>query len=834
MIAETISHYRIINKLGAGGMGEVYLAQDTKLDRKVSLKILPAEVAAHPDRMKRFVQEAKAASALNHPNIITIHEIDQTDSGHFIATEFIDGETLREHMRNAPVKLGEVLDVAAQIASALSAAHAANIVHRDIKPENIMLRTDGIVKVLDFGLAKLTERLSPDSVDTEAATKALVQTEPGVVLGTVAYMSPEQARGLVVDARTDIFSLGVVIYEMVAGKTPFAGSSGNEIISAILSKEQPAPLARFAHNVPDRLEEIVTKALAKDREERYQSVKDLLIDLKRLRQKLEVDAEIERSVTPQLRTSTKTAPAGGQAAVVSTNEAAAQTATATASHPTTSAEYIITEIKRHQRSVSVVLAALVILSVAGFAYFFYFARSSKAIDSIAVLPFVNASADPNTDYLSDGISETLINSLTQLQQLRVVARSTAFGYKGKEVDPRAVGRDLNVRAVLMGRVRQAGDSLNIQVDLVDATTGAQLWGQEYDRKFSDLVAVKQDIAREVTEKLRLRLSGTEQQQLARRDTANPEAYQLYLKGRFYWNKRTGEALKKSIEYFNQASEKDPNYALAYAGLADAYILLPTYSAGAPQDIFPKAKAAAKKALELDETLAEAHTSLAKVLSYDWNLAESNREFQRAIELNPNYATAHQWYGNGNLRVMGRFDEAIAEMKRAQELDPLSLVINSDVGVTYISARQYGQAIEQLRKTTEMDQGFYYAHWNLGIAYEMKGSLQEALAEYQKARQLTDDPRTLALLGHGLAVSGKRVEALRMLDQLKEMAKQRYVPAYSFTIVYVGLGEKDQALQWLEREYQDRAVELLSLKVDPLLDSLRSDPRFADLVRRMGL
>ena len=319
----------------------------------------------------------------------------------------------------------------------------------------------------------------------------------------------------------------------------------------------------------------------------------------------------------------------------------------------------------------------------------------------------------------------------------------------------------------------------------------------------------------------------DEQKLAKHYTDNPEAYQLYLKGRFYWNQRTGDALKKSIEYFNQASEKDPNYALAYAGLADAYILLPTYSAGAPQDIFPKAKAAAKKALELDETLAEAHTSLAKVLNLDWNLPESNRELQRAIELNPNYATAHQWYGNGNLRVMGRFDEAIAEMKRAQELDPLSLVINSDVGVTYISARQYDQAIEQLRKTTEMDQGFYYAHWNLGIAYEMKGSLQEALAEYQKARQLTDDPRTLALLGHGLAVSGKRVEALRMLDQLKEMAKQRYVPAYSFTIVYVGLGEKDQALQWLEREYQDRAVELLGLKVNPLLDSLRSDPRFAE-------
>ena len=606
-----------------------------------------------------------------------------------------------------------------------------------------------------------------------------------------------------------------MIYEMAAGRQPFEGETASDVMSLILQKEPP-PLAHSWPEVPAELERIVRKALRKDKEERYQTIKDLLIDLRNLRKELELSAEMERSAPPI------------SARAMSSGQSAAATA-----HSASSAEYVVTEIKQHKRGLAVALAAMILLSVAGIAY--YFGRGGKtAIDSIAVLPLVNTGGDPNTEYLSDGISEALINSLTELQQLKVIARTTAFRYKGKEIDPQAVGRQLNVRAVLTGRVRQTGEMLDIQVDLVDATTGAQLWGQEYDRKFSDLVAVKQDIAREVTEKLRLRLSGAEQQQLARRDTANPEAYQLYLKGRFYWNKRTVESLKKSIEYFNQAIEKDPSYALAYAGLADAYGLFSTYSVSSPQESYPKAKAAAKKALELDETLAEAHTSLAKVLSYDWNLAESNREFQRAIELNPNYATAHQWYGNGNLRVMGRFDEAIAEMKRAQELDPLSLVINSDVGVTYISARQYGQAIEQLRKTTEMDQGFYYAHWNLGIAYEMKGSLQEALAEYQKARQLTDDPRTLALLGHGLAVSGKRVEALRMLDQLKEMAKQRYVPAYSFTIVYVGLGEKDQALQWLEREYQDRAVELLSLKVDPLLDSLRSDPRFADLVRRMGL
>jgi len=438
------------------------------------------------------------------------------------------------------------------------------------------------------------------------------------------------------------------------------------------------------------------------------------------------------------------------------------------------------------------------------------------------------------EYLSDGLTESIINSLTQLPALRVIARSSVFRYKGRDADPLGVGHELGVRAVLTGRIMQRGDNLTVSAELVDVRENKQLWGEQYERKVSGVLAVQREIAKEISSNLRLKLSGAEQNRVTKHYTESAEAYQLYLKGRFYWNKRTGEALKKAIEYFQQAIEKDPNYALAYAGLADAYGLLPAYSAGAPQDIFPKAKAAAKKALELDETLAEAHTSLAKVLFYDWNLAESNREFQRAIELNPNYATAHQWYGNGNLRVMGRFDEAIAEMKRAQELDPLSLVINSDVGLTYISARQYDQAIEQLRKTTELDQGFYYAHWNLGRAYEMKGSLREALAEYRKARQLTDDPRTLAMLGHGLAVSGKRDEALRTLDQLKEMAKQRYVSAYSFAIVYVGLGEKDEALQWLERDYQDRDFELTSLKVDPLLDSLRSDPRFADLVRRVGL
>jgi TolB-like protein/Tfp pilus assembly protein PilF len=446
---------------------------------------------------------------------------------------------------------------------------------------------------------------------------------------------------------------------------------------------------------------------------------------------------------------------------------------------------------------------------------------------------MNASNDPNTEYLSDGITESIINSLSQLPNLKVMARTTVFRYKGQSSDPQKVGRDLGVEAVLTGKVLHRGDTLIAQVDLVNVSDGSELWGQQY--KLSDALAVQEEIAMEISANLRLKLSGEQQSRVTKHYTENPEAYQLYLKGRFYWNKRTGEALKKAIEYFNQAIEKDPTYALAYAGLADAYVLSSFLSTDSPQEAFAKAKAAAKKALELDETLAEAHTSLASALSlYDWNFPESNREFQRAIELNPNYATAHHWYGGTNLAALGRVDEAIAEMKRAQELDPLSLIINADLGEAYFEARQYDRSIEQLRKTVEMDQSFYYAHYHLGMAYEMKGSLSDAITEYYKARQLDDDPRVLAFLGHAFAASGKRDDALKTLEQLKEISRQRYVQAYSFAIIYAGLGEKDKAFQWLERSYQEHAPRMIRLKVDPFLDNLRSDPRFDDLLRRIGL
>ena len=661
----TLSHYRIVSKIGAGGMGEVFLAHDTQLDRTVALKILLENVAADRTRLQRFVQEAKSASALNHPNILTVYEIGHADSVHFIATEFIEGETLRQHLKSAHMKLSDTLNVAIQVADALAAANEVGIIHRDIKPENIMLRKrDGYVKVLDFGLAKLIEQ-PPVAVNREALTESLYMTEEGVVMGTVTYMSPEQAGALRVDARTDIWSLGVVLYEMVAGRPPFEGSTMSELLVSILSEKEPPPLARFAREVPAELERIVEKALRKDREERYQSAKDMLLDLRRLKQKLEVDAEIERTVPPDSRSAPAEArPSGGQEAVSTAQASSTQTATLESVRATSSAEYIISEIKRHKLGVVAILAAIILLSVAGIAsgvaailaaiilllvagiaYYFYSARdgSRAAIDSIAVLPLVNASNDPNTEYLSDGISEALINSLTELRQLKVIARSTAFRYKGKEVDPQAVGRDLNVRAVFMGRVRQVGDTLNIQVDLVDAVTGAQLWGEEYERKVSDIVSVKQAIAREVTEKLRLRLSGEEQRRLVKRDTTNAEAYQFYLRGRYFWNKRTADGLKKAIEQFQQAIDHDPNYALGYVGLADCYLVSEEYAGVPANETLSKARAAADRALQIDDSLAEAHTSSAMIYQQQWRWADAEEEFKRAISLNPNYPTAHHWF-----------------------------------------------------------------------------------------------------------------------------------------------------------------------------------------------
>ena len=813
-----LGRYEIRSKIGEGGMGEVYLAHDTQLERTVALKILPADVASDHSRMQRFIQEAKAASALNHPNILTIHEIGQTDSSLFIATEYIEGETIRRHLTSPGMRLNEVLDVCIQVASALAAAHKAGIIHRDIKPDNIMLRRDGIAKVLDFGLAKLTGDQSV-TVDTQVAT--WFKTDPGKVVGTAVYMSPEQARGTPVDARTDIFSLGVVLYEMVTGCLPFEGSTSSEVVASILGEKEPQPLARYSREVPAELERIVSKALRKNRDQRYQTAHDILLDLQRLKEELEFERKLERSQPPDVSNDQATVSGASPTA----NGQVAQTTPAT--------ESLANRITHHKRSLIIALAVLVV-AAAGVAYRFYSAKPASAIDSIAVLPLVNASNDPNAEYLSDGISEALINSLTELRQLKVIARSTAFRYKGRDVDPQQVGRELNVRAVLMGRVRQMGDTLDIQVDLVDATTGAQLWGEEYERKVSDVISVKQTIVREVTEKLRLRLSGEEQRRLVKRDTTNAEAYQFYLRGRYFWNKRTADGLRKAIEQFQQAIDRDPNYALGYVGLTDCYGLLEYYSGVPASETLPKARAAADRALQIDDSLAEAHTSSALIYQYQWRWAEAEEEYKRAISLNPNYPTAHQWFAR-SLYTKRQFDDAMKEMKRAQELDPLSPIIGANVAYVYLLKNDPNSAIVQCQKIIELDPGFPEAHAGLAFAHLKQQRYEEATAEFQKAVELSGRAsRNLSDLGHCYGVTGRRAEALAILKELEERYARHEAIGMYLAGVYAGLGDKDQAFAWLERNFQQQSGSLSDITWRLDFENLRSDPRYAELVRRMGL
>jgi len=611
-----ISHYRILSKIGAGGMGELYLAQDTsELGRTVALKIVPAEVAKDKDRLQRFAQEARTVSNLNHPNIITVYEFGQTDFASFIATEYVDGVTLRQHLSNRRLKLIDVLDVAIQIVGALNAAHEAGITHRDLKPENVMVRRDHIVKVLDFGLAKMTAPSSGTAIDSEAGTKVFVQTEPGLVMGTVSYMSPEQSMGKGIDQRTDIWSIGVVLYEMIAGCVPFQGKDIHRQIIAIQETE-PAPLSQLVEGVPERLEEIVFKCLAKEKDERYQSAKDLLIDLRNLRRRLDVDAEIERTVAPGLRSTS-----GGTSRVSTQGLQSNAGATSAVQVPTaSSAEYVVTGIKGH-KIIAVIMVLVLVAGIIGLGLFWR-ARNSTAegtINSIAVMPFQNRSANADSEYLSDGLAESLIYRLSQLPSLKVSPTSSVFRYKGKETDVQKIGNELGVSAVLTGRIVQRGENLTISVELVDVRNNKLLWGEQYERKMSELLTTQREIAGEITNKLQLKLSGEGEQKLAKKYTDSNEAYQLYLKGLFHFANRTKEDVQKSIGYFQQATKLDPNFALAYVGISQSYSLMPSYSYLSPKEAFPQAKAAAQKALEIDPSLADAHAALATTLAaYDWN------------------------------------------------------------------------------------------------------------------------------------------------------------------------------------------------------------------------
>ena len=802
----------------------MYLAEDTRLDRNAALKILPSEFASDAGRMARFVQEAKSASALNHPGIITIYEIGEADGLQFIASEYIEGETLRQHLLRARMSLRETLDVAVQIAGALSAAHGAGIIHRDIKPENMMLRPDGYVKVLDFGLAKPSQQETP-ATSTQAPTVAAPKTEPGMLLGTLAYMSPEQTRGKAVDARTDIFSFGVLLYEMVTGRAPFEGETTSDIIASIL-RSDPPPLAFRSPEAPPELERIVTKALAKNRDERYQTAQDLLIDLKRLRQQLEIDGEIERS---------RSGDAILRPFVEIRSSQTADPSSQGDSHPAhhaSSAEYIASEIKQHRRGFA--LGAIAITAVVGIVAAVFFTGSNK-IDSLAVLPFLNAGDDHGAEYLSDGISESIIYDLSQLTTLKVIPRSSVIRYKGTQKDPQTVARELGVRAVFTATIRMSGDNLLISAELIDAKENRLLWGQQYNHRLSDALTVQQEISRNISEKLRLNLSGTEERLLARHHTESGDAYQEYLKGQFWLNRRNEEGFQKAIEFFNRAVEKDPGYALAYAGLADCYALLGTYALVEPGVGFPKAKAAAMRALALDQQLAEAHTSLGNILtSYEWDFAGAENEFKRAISLNANYATAHQWYAE-HLQAMGRYDEAIAEIKRAQELDPLSLIISAVSGRIYYCSRRYDQAIDQLNKTLQMEKQFGPASAFLAQTYAMKGMHEQAIATGQvPVKSAPGVSVYLTILGTAYATAGKRRESESVLDELRDLSKRQYVQPSYIAMLYSGLGDRDQAFDWLEKAYNIRDDRLLFVMTDPLMDDLRSDPRFQNLAHRMGL
>ena len=583
-VGKNLGHYHVLSLLGSGGMGEVYLAEDTRLKRQVALKVLPAQLTTSKDRLRRFEQEARAASALNHPNIITIHEIGQADGLNFIVTEFIEGETLRQRMAGARMDVPVVLDVAAQVAGALAVAHAAGIVHRDLKPENIMVRADGLIKVLDFGLAKLTEA-PVSNFDSETPTVARVDTKVGTVMGTARYMSPEQARGLNVDARTDIFSLGVVLYEMLAGRGPFAGETPADIISVLLHKE-PQPLSTLAPDVPAELQHIVNKAMRKDKEERYQTSRSLLTDLKTLKQELEFTAKLKRSAASDSKDTATQNSAPAPSANAASEHAETQAA---AARPTSSAEYIASQIGEH-RGVAAVVALLLFAAIA-VGYWFYVHRASNLtqIESIAVLPFINASGNADVEYLSDGMTESLINSLSQLPKLAVKARSSVFRYKGKEVESQQVAAQLSVQAVLNGRFVLHGDDLTLYLSLVDGRNGDQIWGEQYSRKLTDLTALQKEIALDVSQKLRVRLSGADEQKLAKNYTANTEAYQLYLKGRYHLLKLTPPEVQTAISYFQQAIDSDPSYALAYVGLADAYRTFGLVGERPSGEYFPKAR-----------------------------------------------------------------------------------------------------------------------------------------------------------------------------------------------------------------------------------------------------
>ncbi len=785
MIGTTISHYKILEKLGEGGMGVVYKAEDTKLKRTVALKFLPQHLTSTEAEQARFQQEAQAAATLNHPNICTIHAIEEYENQQFIDMEFVDGVTLRQKL---PVKnLNDAVSYAVQIGEALQEAHGKGIVHRDIKAENIMVNSKNQIKVMDFGLAKLKGSLK--------------LTRTSSTVGTIAYMAPEQIQGGEVDARSDIFSFGIVLYEMLTGRTPFRGEHEAAIMYSILN-EEPESVIKHRPDISPEFDRIMRRVLEKDPEDRYQSTADIVSELRHEQKKT------GRIVRPS---ATDVSPVP----------------------PSTTGQRSVIVPGSWWKNRGIRYGAAALLVIASVSVYLFTGRQ-HAIDSLAVLPFENVGGGQDLDYLSDGITESIINNLTKIQGLRVVPRSSVFRFKGKEIDLQEVGSKLNVSAILTGKIVHRGTSLDVQVDLIDVTKESQLWGNRYESDLNSVLSLQDIITKEVSSKLGIGLSSETREQLTKRSTDNTQAYQLYLQGRYYWNKRTAIALDRAINYFNQAIALDSTYALAYAGLADCYIVQSQYSGIPTRITIPLTEAAARRALELDNSLAEAHTTLAFSYFGLFRYDDAEREFKQSLALNPRYATTYHWYGI-MLGRRGDYKAYLSAIEHAQEIDPFSPVITLNVGAAHLLLGQDEEALRYFKKCADLDPSFASGYAWAGMAYEKMKNYQEALPQFQKAVELSGrSSESLSYLGHFYGVVGKRDEALKLLKENEDRYRAGTGSAYNIAKIYAGLGNREKVLEWLEVDYQDRSTWINSLISDFAWDGVRSDPRFVELTRKVGL